>query len=80
MTYYWTPFLWVRWAMGKMGVWEEYDNVMLELKAAHLEQAKQLPADKIVTDSTFAFEDAPKAYERLNTGWSPSRLHHEETQ
>jgi len=27
-----------------------------------------LPAEKIVVDSTFAFEDVKKAFERLNTG------------
>ena len=69
MTYYWTPFLWVRWVMGKVGLWEDYDNLILDLKASHLEKAaKDLPVEMIVTDSTFAFEEVKQAFERLNTG------------
>jgi D-arabinose 1-dehydrogenase-like Zn-dependent alcohol dehydrogenase len=40
----------------------------LELKKEWLEESKELSADKLVTDSTFQFEDAKNAYERLNTG------------
>lgn len=69
MTYYWTPFLWARWVMGKVGLWEDYDNLILNLKGSHLAKAaEELPVEKIVTDSTFAFEDTKQAFERLNTG------------
>lgn len=41
---------------------------MLQQKKEFLEEAKEVPAEKIMIDSTFPFEDAEKAYERLNTG------------
>ncbi|SMQ46437.1 unnamed protein product [Zymoseptoria tritici ST99CH_3D1] len=68
MTYLWTPYLWVRWGLGRLGLGEVYDNIVLELKKEWLEESKRLPDDKLITDSTFAFEDARSAYERLNTG------------
>jgi NADPH:quinone reductase-like Zn-dependent oxidoreductase len=58
----------VRWGLGRLGLGEVYDNIVLDLKKEWLEESKSLPEDKLVTDSTFAFEDAMKAYERLNTG------------
>jgi len=42
---------------------------MLDQKKEYLHEAvDMLPAEKIVVDSTFAFEDVKKAFERLNTG------------
>ena len=41
---------------------------MLDQKEHLHEEVDMLPAEKIVVDSTFAFEDVKKAFERLNTG------------
>ena len=48
---------------------ESYDVVVLELKKEWLQEAVDtLRTDEIFIDSTFNFEDAKKAFERLNTG------------
>jgi len=66
---YHAPLQWVRWAKGYFGVGESYDVVMLEMRREWLEEAKEtLTPDQIFIDSTFAFDDALKAFERLNTG------------
>ncbi|KAK0249066.1 hypothetical protein B0A54_15789 [Friedmanniomyces endolithicus] len=60
---------WIRWARGQYGYGESYDIILLRMKKEWLEEAKStLSADDIVVDSVFAFEDAKKAFERLNTG------------
>ena len=60
---------WLRWAKGQFGMGESYDIVMLGMKQEWLEDAtKTLSTDDIYIDSTFAFEDAKQAFERLNTG------------
>ena len=61
-------YLWVRWTLGRLGLGEVYDNIVLDLNAKYLEEVKQLQTDKIFTDSTYSFEDAKQAYERINTG------------
>lgn len=64
-----TPFQWIRWAKGKFGAGESYDVVSLEMKKEWLEEAKEtLIPDQIFIDSEFDFDDALKAFERLNTG------------
>jgi reticulon-4-interacting protein 1, mitochondrial len=63
------PFQWLRWAKGQLGVGESYDVVILQMKKEWLEEAKEtLTPDQIFVDSEFAFDDALKAFERLNTG------------
>lgn len=60
---------WYRWAKGMAGLGEFYDVVILGMKTEWLEEAKQvLSADDIYIDSTFAFDDAKAAFERLNSG------------
>ena len=59
------PRQWIRWAVGLLGLGERYDVITLDLKPEYLQEAYQLPNDKIVIDSTFAFDDAKQAYERL---------------
>lgn len=59
------PRQWLRWAAGFLGLGEKYDVITLDLKPEYLEEAKKLPNEKIIIDSTFAFDDAKQAYERL---------------
>ena len=64
-----TPFQWARWARGLLGLGESYDVVILDMKKEWLEEAKEtLVPEQIFIDSEFAFDDALKAFERLNTG------------
>ena len=60
---------WLRWAKGYVGLGESYDVVILGMKSEWLEEAKEtLTPEEVYVDSTFAFEDAKAAFERLNTG------------
>ena len=76
LTYYisFVPMQWIRWAKGRIGIGERYDVITLDTKVEYLEEAKELPNDKIIIDSTFAFEDAKQAYERLNTGRARGKI------
>jgi NADPH:quinone reductase-like Zn-dependent oxidoreductase len=66
---YWTrPTMLLRWFYGKIGWGELYDCITLEGKKEYLEEALELPVDKIVIDSTFPFEQLKEAFERLDTG------------
>jgi NADPH:quinone reductase-like Zn-dependent oxidoreductase len=66
---YWThPSMLLRWFWGKTGWGEVYDAIVLEGKKEYLEEALNLPGEKIVIDSTFPFEQLKDAFERLNTG------------
>jgi len=67
-----SPRMVLRWAWGRYG-WgqERYDCIVLEQKRKYLEEAVEVLGSKgegIVVDSTWQFEDAAKAYERLDTG------------
>ncbi len=55
LTYYlsFVPMQWIRWARGRFGLGESYDVIMLDLKKEYLEEATELPKDKIFIDSTF---------------------------
>lgn len=55
----------MRWIAGRLGVSERYDIITLDLKSEYMEEAKELPNENIIIDSTFAFDDAKQAYERL---------------
>jgi NADPH:quinone reductase-like Zn-dependent oxidoreductase len=66
---------WWRWARGECGWGESYDVVILSPRREWLEEAKEsLTADDIYIDSVFAFEDAKKAFERLNTGRAKGKV------
>lgn len=67
-TYMWQPQMWLRWALGRVGLGVWYDCVNLELRNDWLEETLQLEEDKIVIDSTFELSDVEKAFEKLNTG------------
>ena len=60
---------WIRWARGQYGLGESYDVIILGMKREWLEEAtKTLSPDEIYIDSVYSFDDAKKAFERLNTG------------
>ena len=60
---------WLRWSKGHFGLGESYDIIMLGMKKEWLEEAKEtLSQDEIYIDSEFAFAEADKAFERINTG------------
>lgn len=66
---------WMRWAKGKSGLGESYDVVILNPKNEALEQATEtLREDVIFIDSVHEFEDAKKAFERLNTGRAKGKV------
>ncbi|OQO07449.1 hypothetical protein B0A48_07146 [Cryoendolithus antarcticus] len=66
---YHAPVQWARWAKGQVGLGEAYDVVMLKMKREWLEEVKEtLTPDQIFVDSEFDYDDALKAFERLNSG------------
>jgi reticulon-4-interacting protein 1, mitochondrial len=69
-TLYWThPRMLARWAMGYLGLLTSYECITFEAKKEWLEECTQLEGDgQIIIDSTFDFDSAKDAYERLNTG------------
>jgi len=70
LTYYlyFAPRQWVRWTLGRLGLIESYDVLVMQLHKEKLEDSKQLSKEQIIIDSTFSVENAKSAYERLNTG------------
>lgn len=70
LTYYlsFAPRQWVRWTLGRLGLVESYEILVVDLKKEWLEEAKELEDDQIAIDSVFSFENVKNAYERLNTG------------
>lgn len=74
LLYLFHPRMVLRWLWGRFGWGEKHGCIFLNQKKEYLEEAvRVLPADKIMVDSTFAFEDAQKAFERLNTGRARGR-------
>ncbi|GIZ47221.1 hypothetical protein CKM354_001031900 [Cercospora kikuchii] len=66
---------WIRWAKGEVGLGESYDVVILSPKKEWLEDAtRTLRKEDIHIDSVHAFEDAKKAFERLNTGRAKGKV------
>lgn len=58
-----------------MGLGESYDVVILSPKKEWLEDAtRTLRKEDIHVDSVHAFEDAKKAFERLNTGRAKGKV------
>jgi NADPH:quinone reductase-like Zn-dependent oxidoreductase len=62
------PRMVVRWILGYFGLSNSYDCIILEPRKEWLEEATQLDPENIVIDSTFGFDKALEAFERLNTG------------
>ncbi|CZT21921.1 uncharacterized protein RCC_07788 [Ramularia collo-cygni] len=66
---------WMRWAKGRCVMGESYDVVILAPKKESLERATStLSEEHIFIDSVFPFEDAQKAFERLNTGRAKGKI------
>ena len=69
MIYLTHPRMVLRWLWGKYGYGAKYDCIILDQRKEYLEDAKNvLEPEDIVIDSTYAFDDAKAAFERLNTG------------
>lgn len=63
------PRMMARWALGKVGLGVSYDCVILEARKEWLDEAGQtLGRDEIVVDSTFRFDELPKALQKMVEG------------
>lgn len=63
------PRMLVRWALGRVGLGVSYDCVILEARKEWLDEAGQtLGRDEVVVDSTFKFDELPKALEKMVGG------------
>ncbi|KAH9845165.1 GroES-like protein [Teratosphaeria destructans] len=72
---YHAPLQWIRWFRGYMGFGESYDVIILEMDNQWLEEAKStLTPDDIYIDSVFQFDEARKAFERLNSGRAKGKV------
>lgn len=68
MIYLWNPQMFVRWAMGRLGLSSvEYDCSNIQMVKEWLEEAYEVPEDKVIVDSVFEFDQAKEAFEKLNT-------------
>lgn len=69
------PRMLARWALGRVGLGVSYDCVILEARREWLEEAGQtLGRDEIVLDSTFKFDELPKALEKMVGGKVTGKL------
>lgn len=66
--YLWNPQMAIRALLGRAGLGPSYACVNLDFKYPWLEEILSLPKDKIIIDSTFDFNQAREAFDRLNTG------------
>ncbi|GAM82317.1 hypothetical protein ANO11243_002960 [Dothideomycetidae sp. 11243] len=66
--YLWNPRMLIRSILGRLGLGRSYACINLESNRKYLEETVGMAIEKIVIDSTFNFEDAAAAFERLNTG------------
>ncbi|KAJ4389401.1 hypothetical protein N0V93_006869 [Gnomoniopsis smithogilvyi] len=63
------PRMLVRWGLGRVGLGVSYDCVILEARKEWLDEAGQtLGKDEVTIDSTFAFDELPKALEKMVEG------------
>lgn len=68
LIYFWNPRMFARWALGRLGLGVEYDCSNIQMVKAWLEEATELPEEKVIVDSVFSFDDAMDAFAKLNTG------------
>ncbi len=62
------PRMVLRWLLGRIGVGNSYECIILELRREWLEECTKLNGEKeIIIDSVFDFGRVMEAYERLNT-------------
>ncbi|CAN8095701.1 unnamed protein product [Discula destructiva] len=63
------PKMLARWALGKVGLGVHYDCVILDARKEWLEEAGEtLGKEEIIVDSTFKFDDLPKALAKMVEG------------
>lgn len=63
------PRMLLRWSLGRLGLGVSYDCVILDARKEWLEEAGKVLAEKdIIVDSTFQFEELPKALEKMVGG------------
>ena len=67
MLYFVKPFMVIRYLLGRLGLGNSYECIILEAKKEWLEECTKLKGDDIVIDSTFDFDRAGEAFERMNT-------------
>ncbi|KAK8079756.1 hypothetical protein PG997_007574 [Apiospora hydei] len=67
VVYLWNPQMVLRALLGRIGLGFSYTCINLEVKPPNLEGVLSLPKDKIFIDSTFGFDEAMEAFERLNS-------------
>ncbi|KAK7956977.1 uncharacterized protein PG986_006199 [Apiospora aurea] len=67
VVYLWNPQMVIRALLGRIGLGFSYTCINLEVKSPNLEGVLTLTKDKIFIDSTFGFDEAMEAFERLNS-------------
>ena len=69
LLYYTHPRMVLRWLLGRIGLGNSYECIILEPRKEWLEECTKLKGDdEIIIDSTFDFGRAKEAFERLGTG------------
>lgn len=68
LTYLFNPQMVLRSLLGLIGLGPSYLCINLAFDQNWLEEAVQLPQEKIIIDRKFSFDQVKEAYERLNTG------------
>ncbi|KAK8090994.1 hypothetical protein PG994_000499 [Apiospora phragmitis] len=74
LVYLWNPQMVLRALLGRMGLGFSYTCINLEVKHPNLEGVLRLPKDKIFIDSTYAFEQAMEAFDRLNSSCARGKV------
>lgn len=67
--YSYYPKMVMRWFLGQVGLGVHYDCVVLKVRKDWLEEAAEmLKEDELIVDSTFKFDELPKALEKMVGG------------
>ncbi|KAK8051204.1 alcohol dehydrogenase [Apiospora rasikravindrae] len=67
LIYLWNPQMVLRALLGRIGLGFSYTCINLEVRRPNLEGVLRLPKDKIFIDSTYGFDEAMEAFDRLNS-------------
>lgn len=69
------PRMVLRWLLGRSGLGNSYECILLDARKEWLEDTTKLDPEKdTIIDSVFEFEKAKKAFERLNTGHARGKI------
>ncbi|EXJ96127.1 hypothetical protein A1O1_01253 [Capronia coronata CBS 617.96] len=69
------PRMVLRWLLGRLGLGNSYECILLDARKEWLEETTKLDPEKdIVIDSVFDFGRAKEAFERLNTGHAKGKV------